>query len=302
MMIVGLALAGCQRGLPSHEGASFGISPDGKSIVWTTGAGGNNELWIRDAQGERMLADGRYFEGPTFAPDGRIVVSVGDGFRNRLEFLSYDVATGGVKPLLPIADMSQYSAVYSSDGQLTFRGAGKPRSRAFGGLQWNDFDLYVWDGKADKPRKLTDGKFIRMSAPTWSPDGRTIAFSFVDSEGVSWLRLVDTEKGETVTETKLQHNESMPTYLGDRLVVVSDRKQMGKYRLVYIEPETGEIEPITRTPGYFLEPVAVAGSLYALEDVSHKMRFRVTKIDPKTGAGEEVIAETAFDAKPKPQP
>lgn len=299
-LLLGLSLAGCRKGPPSHEGASFGVSADGKRLAWSTGAGGQNELWLRDEAGSCRVASGRFFESPAFDPEGRLIVGVGDGIRNRMsiEWVNPD---GKRELALAMPDHSQYSPRFAADGRMAFRAAAKPRSRAFGGLQWHEYDLYVWDRKEPKPRRLSEGKFIRMTAPNWSDDGKRIAFSYLDDSGVSWLRLVDVESGKTLTETKLVNNESMPVFVGERLVIVSDREQMGRYILAFVDPDTGKIEPLTRSESYFLEPIWAGGALYALEDVTHKMRFRVTKIEPKTGSQTEVLAETAFDAAPKPR-
>lgn len=299
-----LAVAGCRRGLPSHEGASFGVSSDGKIIAWTTGAGGENELWIRDGQGSRRLAGGRYYESPAFTTDGELIVGEGDSIRNRMSFMRVNVKDGSRKPILDTPELSQYSATFAPDGRLAFRGAAKPRSRAFGGLQWHDFDLYVATPKdgtysAKDLKRLSEDKFIRMSAPAWSEDFKKLSFSFLDDNGVSWLRVVDVESGNTDFETKLKNNESMPVFVGGRLAIVSDRERMGRYRLAFIDPDSGVVTPITESESYFLEPMAAAGAIYALEDATHKMRFRVAKVDPKTGAVEEVIPESSFDAIPK---
>lgn len=294
-LLVALLLAGCRQGVPTHEGATFGVSPDGKRLAWTTGAGGNNELWLRDESGERRVLAGRFFEGPSFTPDGRLVVGVGDSIRHRMELQWVDPKDGSLKPFLAMPEHSQYSPSFAPDGRVAFLAAAKPRSRAQGGLQWSAFDLYVMGPDDEVAKRLTEGNYIRMSSPAWSPDLKEIAFSFLDDSGVSWLRIVDPESGKTITETKLKNNESMPTYVGDRMVIVSDREHMGRYRLVYVIPETAEIEPITKSESYFLEPVSVGGAIYALEDITHKMRFRVSKIEPATGQSSEVLAEKRFD-------
>lgn len=304
MTVALLAVVGCRRGLPSHEGASFGVSSDGMAIAWTTGAGGQNELWIRDAAGSRRVAGGRYFESPTFTGEGQLVVGEGDSIRNRMSFVQVDLKDGSRKPMLDTPELSQYSATFAPDGRMAFRGAAKPRSRAFGGLQWHDFDLYVATPKggtysAKDLKRLSQDKFIRMSAPSWSEDFKKLCFSYLDDGGVSWLRVIDVESGKTDFETKLKNNESMPVFVGGRLAIVSDRERMGRYRLAFIDAESGVVTPITESESYFLEPMAAAGAIYALEDATHKMRFRIAKIDPKTGAVEEVIPESSFDAAPK---
>lgn len=299
-----IALAGCRRGLPSHEGASFGVANDGKTLAWTTGAGGQNELWIRDESGSRRIAGGRFFESPAFTPEGQLVVGEGDSIRNRMKFVRVSIKDGARETLLDWPEHSVYSATFAADGRMAFRGAAKPRSRALGGLQWHAFDLYVATPKdgvysVSEIKRLSEGRFIRMSAPSWSDDYRKISFSYLDDSGVSWLRVVDIESGKTEIETKLVNNESMPVFIGGKLAIVSDRENAGRYRLAFVDPDSGETEPITQSESYFLEPMVAGGAIYALEDATHKMRFRVAKVDPKTGLVEEVLPESAFDAAPK---
>lgn len=300
LLIISGALAGCRKGAPSHEGASFGVSADGSAIAWTTGSGASNELWLKDATGSRKVASGRFFEAPAFTPDGKIVLGVGDGIRNRMIFMKVG-DTGKLEPLLDLPEHSLYSPRFAPDGRMAFRGAAKPRSRAMGGLQWHAFDLYVLAPGETKPKKLTDDAYIRMSAPTWSPDGKRIAYSFLEDSGEGWLRVVDADSGKVLEESRMVNNESMPVYVGSRLALISDRANAGRYVLAYFNAKKGTTEPITRAESYLLEPQFAGGSIYALEDLSHKMRFRVSKIDPKTGRSEEVIAEAQFDVAPPKQ-
>lgn len=299
LLLLSIVVAGCARGPAPHDGASYGISPDGSIVAWTTGPGANNRLMIRNRGGEpRILAQGQYHDAPAISSNGKtVLVGVGKNYRSRLVIVSIDVASGKSTAWVDTPGESQYAPAISPDGRhVAFRVGAKSRSQSQGGLDWHDFDLWVADIDGKNARKLTDGKFSRMSAPRWSPDGARIAFSQV-AGGVSWLWEVDAGTGKLVRELKLKNNESMPAYLGDKFVIVSDRETFGKYRIGELDPESGEFKPIVAEEGYFLEPqTTTTGRLFALEDVNHTMRFRISEID-LSGTAREVVPESAFDQK-----
>lgn len=296
-------LSGCSRGPARHEGASFGISPDAKLIAFTTGPGAGNTLKVwKEGGSMETLASGAYFEGPAVAPDGKtVLVATGNSFRAKLSLVKLDLATKQQQRFADIKDQSQYSPAYSPDGQwVAFRSAAKPRSQSMGGVQWTDYDLYLADAKGSNVRRLTHDKADRMTPPRWSPDGKLVAVACSDREGRTWIRAIRVEDGSVAWEVEGQNNESMPCFLGNRVVIVSDRENVGRYRLGFLNNATGKFTPIVQDEGYFLDPQVAAGKIYALEDVTHKMRFRVSEIHPETGSIREVVPEVEFDQPSKP--
>lgn len=292
-------LAGCNRSPAQHDGASFGVSPDGKSIAWTTGAGSNNILRVQRDGKVVDVSKGTYHEGPTFTPDAKtVVVAVGANFRSRLEIASVDVATGKRTTLIRADDRSNSMPALSPDGAwLAFVRAAKPKSQSMGGVQWGEFDVYLSKPDGTNAVALTAVKFARATAPRWSSDSKRLVFSALDREGRWWTQEIDVADRRVVRKIEGKNNESMPTYVGDRIAIVSDREKAGRYRIGFVD-SAGTFEPIVPEEGYYLDLQESQGKLYALEDVTHKMRFRISEIDPKTGAIREVVPESQFDEKP----
>ncbi len=293
-----LVLTGCRKGPIRHESASFTISADTKTIVWTSGESGQNRLLIRKADGTtKTLASGAYFEHPALSPDGHtVIVSVGNNYRSKLDLVQFDVESGTRTELLKELDASKYSTDFSPDGHWVALNVGaRPKSHSMGGVQWTDFDLYVMDVATRKARRLTETKFTKIFGPRWSPDGTSLIFSFIDYDGVSWLRELKLSDGSTIEETQLKNNESMPVYWGKQVVIVSDRDNFGRYRIAVVNPSNGTVTPITHEDGFYADPQVAKDKIYVLEDVTHAMRFRISEIDPKTGASQEILPESAFD-------
>jgi Tol biopolymer transport system component len=188
----------------------------------------------------------------------------------------------------------------SPDGKfLAFIRAAKPKSQSMGGVQWGEFDVYVAQPDGKDEVALTTTKYVRATAPRWSDDAARIVFSALDVEGRWWTQEIEVATKKVLRKIEGKNNESMPTFVGERIAIVSDRERAGRYRVGFVD-SAGVFEPIVAEEGYFLDLQESGGKLFALEDVTHKMRFRISEIDPATGAIREVIPESQFDEKAKP--
>jgi tricorn protease len=142
-------------------------SPDGKTIAYTTDAGGAQQIAIRPAEGgpEKILtsfADG-YFYAPVFSPDGK-TLSFSDG-AHRL----WIVGTEGGKPKQVTEDRLNeiHDQRFSPDGRwLAFSLSAVGRRR----------DLVLYEIATAKLTRLGDGSGSDMN-PAWSPDGKYLYFT-----------------------------------------------------------------------------------------------------------------------------
>ena len=107
---------------------------------------------------------------------------------------------------------------------------------------------------------LRDG-IIEAGDPTFSPDGRTLAFYGLDREGKIDIYLYDLIKPDAhvVRITEDQYSERDLYWNEDGIVFASDATESGKYNLFRIDPLTGTRTRLTNAPVDHRYPVALAG-------------------------------------------
>ncbi len=161
---------GATRNLTSTQGVDEdhpAWSPDGRTIAYTTDAGGRQEIAIRPAEGgpERILtsfAEG-YFYAPIFSPDGKML-AFSDG-AHRLWIVRID--GGAPKEVAQDKFAEIHDQAFSPDGRwLAFSLTALGRRR----------DLALYEIATGKLTRLGDGTEID-SNPAWSPDGKYLYFT-----------------------------------------------------------------------------------------------------------------------------
>jgi len=142
-------------------------SPDGKTVAYTTDAGGGQQIAVRPAEGgpERRLttfAEG-YLYGPIFSPDGK-TLAFSDG-SHKLWIVGVD---GGAPKQVAQDKLSEiHDQSFSPDGRwLAYSLSAYSRRR----------DLYLYEIATGKQTRLGNGDGID-SGPTWSPDGKYLYFA-----------------------------------------------------------------------------------------------------------------------------
>ena len=239
------------------------LSPDGKSLVFATrfetGTGlrirdleTGDERWLiypvtRDDQESRATRD--TMPGYAFLPDGKSLVVPIDGHIHRV-----DVASGRSR-MIPFtakveADIAPRLLFENriDDGpvvraKLIRWPALSPDGRrvVFSALN----HLWIMDLPNGRPQRLTNlsqGEFM----PTWSPDGRYVAFVTWSSEGGQLFRISATggSQPEQLSRYAAYYSEPVYTPDGAKIVYVTGTRADQLYAdLRYIQAEHSDIHP-----------------------------------------------------------
>jgi TolB protein len=155
-----------------NTGAAW--SPDGHGLALTMSYEGNAELYRISTEGAvqaRLTSNQAIDSSPTFSPDGGQIAFVSNrGGSPQIYIMS---ASGGG------ARRVTFQGKYNQTPRWSPR-TDKPQIAFTGRDERGVFDVFILDFKTGKIDRVTQGKGSNLD-PTWSPDGRLIAY--VSSRG-----------------------------------------------------------------------------------------------------------------------
>jgi Tol biopolymer transport system component/DNA-binding winged helix-turn-helix (wHTH) protein len=163
----------------SGNAVNVAISPDGHYVVYALREGEMQSLNVRQvATGsdvQILPPDEVLIYGLTFSPDANYIDFVRSEKNNPVNTFLYRIPTLGGNSHLVMQVAMDFSTSYSPDGaQFAFL-------RVKGGGQ---VDLLIADADGSNERVLATRPYLDgfTSGTAWSPDGKTIAFSTVESK------------------------------------------------------------------------------------------------------------------------
>ena len=205
------------------------FSPDGRSIAFSSNRNGNWDIFVMDADGKNTIAvtSGPSQDlHPSFSPDGRHLAYCSSGRDGQWEIWVVDLQ-GGERTMVGFGLFPSWSPKRAPGGAdvIAFQ---KARQR---GGRW--FSLWTMDLVDGEPRRVTEiavSPNAALVAPSWSPDGRRVAFATVvepdamragGSQDI-WAVDADGTRRQRLTDGKGTY--ATPCWSADgRIYFVSDR-------------------------------------------------------------------------------
>ena len=227
-----------------NDDYSPAISPDGKWVAFASNRLQNAELYLID------LTDGSLRQlthtdeldeyMPVFSPDGTSIAFATERTRggmmlppvqasgsdpSRASIYLMDIDGRNQRPLVD-ADGADRAPVFSPDGQkIAFESKAPTQEAAStpGSTENNDtLEIYVIDVDGSNKRQLTHND-VDDGHPTWSPNGRQIAFSSM-VEDIYQIFIMDAAGGTAKQLTFSNTSHYHPTFSSDgkRIIYVSN--------------------------------------------------------------------------------
>ena len=183
-----------------------GFSPDGTKLLMTLSRGKSPNLYLKDLATGAVTRLTSHFGAdstPTFSPDARQAAFVSDRSGNP-QIYALDLATKQTRRLSNLNWCD--SPAWSPSGEwIAFAGRANRKDK---------MDIFLVDVTGSSVRRLTHGEGSNED-PTWSPDGRLLAFSSTRG-GRSEIYVMDADGSAPRRAADIPGASSTPHWSGER--------------------------------------------------------------------------------------
>lgn len=222
---------------PAHD-MMPSISPDGQWIAFTSNRSGNWDIYVMPIDGGKALqltTDTAADLHPSWSPDGNSLVFCRYGqTARRWELWVLDMRTPTISFYIGEGLFPEWCPVAGTGSNGSDRILYQ-RSRERGSRSFGVWTVDYGHGEASNPMLIASGPDQAFINPSWSPDGRWVAFAGVPADA-HWserntprpsnadLFLASVEGGNRVRLTSGSSVDLMPTFAPDgTLLFISDR-------------------------------------------------------------------------------
>jgi TolB protein len=227
------------------ENAQPSFNPDGKTIAFCSTRAGSWDIYVMDIDGRNVtqVTSGPTQDmHPTFSPDGRRLAYCSNGGRSgQWEIWTVDLTTRERK-MIAYGVFPSWSPDKSVD-RIAFQ-----RARQRGSRWFSLWTLDLVEGEARRTTEIAVSSNAAIINPTWSPDGRHLAFATVVDpaqtvkgrpRGQQDVWVIDADGGGRRRLTDGTSTCLGPSWASDnRVYFVSDRGGHENIWSVKTEPES----------------------------------------------------------------
>ena len=210
------------------------LSPDGSQAVFASTRGGNEDVWIvrRDGQELRNLTNHPAGDShPSWSPDGRRVVfcsTRGDGENDDIYVVNVDGTD--LRRLTDNGPDWDTFPSFSPDGsKILFRRLFRVRS---GEQVLTNSEIFVMNSDGTGVVNLSRNAWFD-GWPSWSPDGRRIAFSSNRSDPYQ-IYVMNADGSGAVRVVESPYTDVRPQWLPDGLGLIFNREHDGRIEILQV--------------------------------------------------------------------
>ena len=238
-------------------------------IAFVSDREGNAEIYVMDADGgnPRNLTNHPDVDfHPSWSPDGKRIAFVSDrdghvNIRNSPNYEIYVMDADGDNQLNLTNDANDdRSPSWSPDGKRIVFSSNRDMDR---GLAAHNIEIYVMDADGGNLQRLTNN-LTEDQYPSWSPDGKRIAFSarrdghFENEFGITYeIYVMDADGGNEQRLTQNRKNDWHSSWSpdGKRIAFMADRKgDVVNWDIYAIDADGGNEQNLTANRVYDSSP------------------------------------------------
>ena len=183
-VLLTLTLLGCVEGSGTEHGnVSIDVSPDGKTVVFSSADGDLFLFNIKSKSVTRLTSTDATESVPAFAPDGKsIVYSASKDSTLSGSIFRMVLASLATTKLTDEDEQSDFLPRYSPDGKtIVFGRAYRNRPYSMGGTIWDNWDVCEMDADGKNVKRLTTENYYQLYRMVPKSDGSIVYSAGTDA-------------------------------------------------------------------------------------------------------------------------